>query len=372
MIAFGNAMGRSMSVFADGHDHRANEYGVIVGDTSRARKGTAWRRTRAIMTWADPDWVRDNIPHGLSSGEGIIYRIRDEGRGTVGKKGEAREPDQGVKDKRLLVVEEEFANVLRVLSREGNTLSGVLRLGWDGDTLEVLTKNSPMRASNPHVSFLGHITIEELMQYLSQVEIFNGLGNRILWSCVRRSKLLPLGGKVPDRQTQNIAQAVKLALEHARGRGQTRMTPAAESLWRSSYAGLTETRPGMYGAVTSRAEAHSLRLALKYCALDRSDAIDVNHVRSALALWAFHDRCAAYLFGSKSGDPAVDKALAALKAAGPAGLSRNQIYRDVFKAHKSGESLARLLSNLLAKNLVHRVAKETSGRPEERFFYGRP
>ena len=50
--------------------------------------------------------------------------------------------DEGVKDKRLLVFEGEFANVLKVLRREGNTLSPTLRNAWDNGRLNTLTKNS--------------------------------------------------------------------------------------------------------------------------------------------------------------------------------------------------------------------------------------
>ena len=99
--------------------------------------------------------------------------------------------DPGVEDKRVLVIEGEFGNVLRVLARQGNTLSGVLRLGWDGDDLRSMTKQSPVKATRPHVSLAGHITQHELAKYLSDVEVFGGLGNRILWAAVKRSKLLP-------------------------------------------------------------------------------------------------------------------------------------------------------------------------------------
>jgi hypothetical protein len=59
--------------------------------------------------------------------------------------------DAGVSDKRAFLVEEEFAGTLKVASREGNNLSAVLRKAWDGDTLAALTKNSPARATNPHI-----------------------------------------------------------------------------------------------------------------------------------------------------------------------------------------------------------------------------
>jgi hypothetical protein len=39
--------------------------------------------------------------------------------------------DEGLEDKRLLIVEAELAGVLKVMSREGNTVSSVIRQAWD-------------------------------------------------------------------------------------------------------------------------------------------------------------------------------------------------------------------------------------------------
>jgi hypothetical protein len=48
--------------------------------------------------------------------------------------------DEGAKEKRGFIVEPEFARVLRAMSREGNTLSSVIRQAWDSDRLRVMTK----------------------------------------------------------------------------------------------------------------------------------------------------------------------------------------------------------------------------------------
>ena len=77
VVGFGSAVGSGLSVLADGHHHRPNEFVVTVGDTSRARKGTAWRRVRPILAHGDPGWADERITGGLSSGEGLIWEIRD-------------------------------------------------------------------------------------------------------------------------------------------------------------------------------------------------------------------------------------------------------------------------------------------------------
>lgn len=83
-------------------------------------------------------WATNGIGSGLSSGEGLIWLVRDfiEQQLPVKEKGrvvdyEKVATDPGVSDKRLLVIEEEFVRVLASMGRESNTLSAVLRQAWD-------------------------------------------------------------------------------------------------------------------------------------------------------------------------------------------------------------------------------------------------
>jgi hypothetical protein len=66
-----------------------------------------------ICDRVDETWCRNCIAHGLSSGEGLIWNVRDPILKTVN--GETQVIDEGITDKRLLVVEGEFANVLKVV-----------------------------------------------------------------------------------------------------------------------------------------------------------------------------------------------------------------------------------------------------------------
>src|SRR5262249_20319862 len=169
---------------------------VLVGKSSRSRKGTSEGRIKRIFESAVPDWARKCVASGLSSGEGLIWGVRDpiSKRKTVCGKTMTVLEDGGVDDKRLLVSESEFSSALRVMSRDGNTLSPVIREAWDTGDLSILTKNSPAKATGAHISILGHITKEELLRNLSTTEMSNGFANRILWVCSKRSKQLPEGG----------------------------------------------------------------------------------------------------------------------------------------------------------------------------------
>src|SRR5437016_2175546 len=143
--------------------------------------------------------------------------------------------DAGVKDKRLLVIESEFGSTLRVLDRQGNTLSAQVRQAWDSGNLRILTKTKAARATDAHVSILGHVTREELLKYLNETEQANGFANRILWAAVRRSKLLPDGGEIHRLDLSSITRRLREAAEFARTVGEVRRSDAAREIWHAVY-----------------------------------------------------------------------------------------------------------------------------------------
>jgi hypothetical protein len=57
--------------------HGVNLFGVLVGDTAKGRKGTSWGRVRQVMTIADPEWTAQRVHTRLSSGERVIWAVRD-------------------------------------------------------------------------------------------------------------------------------------------------------------------------------------------------------------------------------------------------------------------------------------------------------
>jgi hypothetical protein len=197
-----------------------NTFAVLVGESSKARKGTSWRHVLRIFERVDEQWKADCVTNGLSSGEGLIWDVRDPITRTFKNKKTGEEEreitDCGINDKRLCVVEGEFANVLKVMTREGNTLSPVIRSAWDSGNLRSMTKNSPARATGAHISIIGHITKDELRRLLTETESANGFGNRFLWLAVRRSKCLPEGGNIETENLNDLVKRLHGAIEFAR------------------------------------------------------------------------------------------------------------------------------------------------------------
>ena len=108
-------------------------------------------------------------------------------------------------------------------------------------------------------------------------------------------------------------------------------------MWANVYPELSEGKAGAYGAATSRAEAHVLRLSMIYALLDRSAVIRVDHLLAALALWDYSAASARWIFGTRSVEGDAEKLLNALRASED-GLDRTAIIADVFGRHKPKES----------------------------------
>lgn len=374
---FGNVIGPAGPYYqVEGDYHYLKLFLNLVGDTSKARKGTSHGHIQNIYREVDPQWTRTRIVGGLSSGEGLIWGVRDpiSKREPVKEKGKHTgdyqeiEVDPGEADKRLLVYEPEFATVLKVMGREGNTLSDVIRKAWDGTDLRTLTKNTPAKATGTHISIIGHITAEELRRYLDKTEMANGLGNRFIWLCVRRSKVLPHGGSIETVNFSPLIQRLTGAVEFARKAGRVSMAPDTAERWEAVYGPLSEGKPGLTGALIARGEAQVVRLASIYALLDQSTLILPEHLQAALALWNYAEASVKFIFGNALGDPVADQIISALKFA-TNGLTRTEISNHFGRHVKSGRIVAAL--DLLYRHNLVRVEQipDTGGRMAERWFY---
>jgi len=374
LVAFGNAVGRGPHYMVEGNAHYTNLYETLVGESSRGRKGTSRGRVMQLMKYADEGWCQNCIATGLSSGEGLIWAVRDpiEEREPIREKGRVTEyqsvvRDQGVPDKRLFADESEFAQVLKVMQRDGNSLSPVIRQGWDTGNLRILTKNNPAKATGAHISISAHITIPELIKLLKSTEALNGFANRFIWLCVRRSQLLPDGGRALDLAP--LGNRLNIALATARNIGAMTRDSEARRLWHDMYPQLTAERPGVYGAVTGRAEAQVLRLSMVYALLDSKSIIEADHLRAALALWSYADASARLIFGAEPEDPLISLVLAKLQEAGSAGLTRTDLH-NAFCRNIPAANLIEALAKLRDRGGAYpeKVKTGKPGAPAERWF----
>ena len=375
LIAFGSTLNRLAYFSAEADRHHMNLNAVLVGETAKGRKGTSWGYVRRVFAAVDPDWASTRVLNGLSSGEGLIWAVRDKitkdepvrVKGKPTGEHQTVIVDRGIDDKRLLVLESEFASTLRVMGRDGNTLSAVIRQAWDSGDLRTMTKNCPAQATGAHISIVAHITKDELCRLMEVTEASNGFCNRFLWACVRRSKALPEGGHFNEAALAPMIQRLREAVQFGCAAQEITRNDGAREVWRAVYAELSEGKPGLLGSVISRGEAQVMRLACLYALQDMSYVVTPDHLTAALALWEYCESSAKYIFGQRLGDPIADELLKALRQHRD-GMTKTEI-RDWFgrnrKAHEIDRGLALLARQALARTEENR---HSGGRPIERWL----
>jgi hypothetical protein len=369
LVAFGNAAGRGPHALVSGATrHGVNLFVGIVGRSGKGRKGSGLDLALRPLREADPGWVEDRIVSGLSSGEGVVHAIRD----AVMRNEPIREGkeivdyglvvvDPGVEDKRLLVIESELGAALRQCRREQSILSPMLRQAWDSSKLKTLSKNSPETSTDPHVSIIGHIVVEELRKLMSDADIYGGLANRFLWILSRRARLLPDGGDL--EHLGDITPRLTALLTKAKSTGRMRRTPAAAALWTREYARLTSVpETGIVGAALGRGEAITLRLSMLMALLAGRQEVDEADLLAAIDLWDYAATSARIIFGSTADTPLETRILAVIRA--QAGIGRSAIARALGGKVPARELVA-ALGRLRDAGTTIATATRTGGRPAE-------
>lgn len=369
LLGFGNLIHQGAYVRVGPQHHHLNEYAVLVGRSGKARKGTSWAYPEALFREVDEGWANGRVVSGLASGEGLIYAVRDPVETFSRKSGEMEVTDCGVSDKRLMVVEGEFARLLKVMGRDGNSLSAVLRDAYDRDRLQNKTKVDPNTSTGAHTSLIGHVTEQELRRHLNQTEQANGFANRIMFFLVGRSKKLPFGGGLLENRDELVGE-LRASVEFGRGAGEVVWGEESRDLWAEEiYPDLSEGEEGLVGAMLGRAETHVLRLSALFAVMDRSRTIEPRHLFAALSVWDYSEASTRMTFGDASGDPVRDTIVKALQNA-DGGLTRTEIHH-LFSGHVKSGDIEKALMPLLGQGRVSKTLEETGGRPTERWRFVR-
>jgi hypothetical protein len=157
---------------------------------------------------------------------------------------------------------------------------------------------------------------------------------------------------------------VRLALRFASQHRPVTFSDAARERWIDVYRELSADRPGLAGAASARAEAHTVRLALIYALLDLSERICPEHLEAALAVWRYSAASAQWIFGDTLGDPTADEIWSAAKER-PAGLTRTEV-SDMFSRNKKRREIERALGVLEDAGRLRRETRQPErGRAAE-------
>ena len=138
-----------------------------------------------------------------------------------------------------------------------------------------------------------------------------------------------------------IAPVCLFSFEAARELGSVEFDDEAFHAWANVYTMLSQGAKGLFGSMTARAEAQTLRLTMLYALLDRSRLIRLEHLRAAQEIWGYCEESVRFIFGDTIGDETADAILKLFRSA-PGGMTQTEIHRALGN-HKSAPEMGRAL-----------------------------
>ncbi|MGB9500151.1 MAG: hypothetical protein ACKVE4_10490 [Dissulfuribacterales bacterium] len=368
LARFGVEVGRNPYFNIGDTRHHGRLAVVIVGESSRSRKGTSAKPVSRLLSFksfmSSNEYKKSHFSPGpFSSGEGIIWAVRDPIQGWDKKTQRYEIIDPGVEDKRLFVLDEEFAGVLANTHREGNTLSMLIRSAWDNGKFDPLTKNNKISAKDAHVAWVSHITQYELLLKLPECEGFNGFANRILWVYSQRQKSVPLPEPMPSKELAELQCLLLIVLKKChKDEKEIVFTEQAKAAWVAEYYRKLTSRNGngLLGVVLNRGEAQVRRLALLFTLLDGESSTSLKHLDQAMTAWQYCEDSACYIFKGQAQDNVARKISRALQ-------DRRQLtgteIRDLFSRNVKKDRIEKAIQELITSDTAEMVSEPTRGRP---------
>jgi phage/plasmid primase-like uncharacterized protein len=374
------AMGRNIGLFAGNTWHGIRLNTVHVGRTSSGRKGDALGLLKRVIKAMEKDATYAKLlpmkhDGGLSSREGLAMLIHDGYK--LGK-----EEVAAIEDKRLFILEEEFANVLAQCKRDGNTLSACIRGLFDGVSIQPAAKTG-IWASKPHIAIHGCITPTELRAKMSEGELSNGFANRFLIFWAERTCIEAFPRSAPDAEVngyaKKLAEIIDFGLSDYPTNQDTitlKLTMAARDAYRTTYTEYNTQHPGgeRITGLLARRSPLLLRMAGLFSITDKSHDIDVKHIRAAHAWMTYFAQSVHFIFPPTAGalehealrNEQAEKLCAWLT--GKNWKSRTEITKGCFSGNTTAHTIDGALQALALEKRIDRreVKTKTVKRTEYR------
>jgi hypothetical protein len=366
LAAVGNVAGPRPWVDLAGQRHPLLVWPVLVGVTPRCCLPTAWAALAPVLTAAFPGWFAACAATPATLNLSLGDRIHAAPQlPALSPSGHTPQPDP-----RLFVVDEDGA---ALAMRARGRPSSRLRLAFAGRSHGLPTQHAaPPPAPARHLSIVGHISLVALLRSLRSPEAATEVASCFLFACVRRSKLLPEAGPPPPALIQRLASELARCCPTSLSQeGVLARDESAAARWREAYPTLTADRPGLFGAVTSRAEVQVMRLAAIYAFLGDRRVISRADLDAAFAISDYAAESLRWIIGWQTGDPVVDTLLTALQR-GP--LSNEQLL-NLFNRRLSGRRIAGTIEQLVQDGIVvldKIPSGSRGGRPALRWRLGAP
>ena len=316
LVHFAALVGSVVYIPIGNERRRLNEFFLMVGPTGMG-KGSSWHGPKQIFRQTEECLATrfterrkqgnsediDKYPElkihtgGLSSSEGMAASL----------------DDSEVTDKRMLVCEPEFGNIMTQCQRQGNTLSAVMRNAYDGVDIKPLTKRNRVQVTEPYICLMANTTAQEFNRHdISNMLHHNGMLNRFLILWQHPPAPVPFPPPVADSHIEALAEAFADRILFARNysyqtdyrKTQPRplsLDPDAKSCWAAHYNKLIN-RPDceQVTSLTRRHRLHALLLASYFALLDYRMSLSSDDIHTALDWCAYSHASVVYISNSQA------------------------------------------------------------------------
>jgi hypothetical protein len=249
---------------------------VLAGRSAIGRKGYAYNTANAVLGKTLGGFMRARKRDGISSGPSLVDMLSKMELDTVGEEG-------GI-DGRTIIVEEEWASVLKIQKRDSK-FSTLFRTAWDGKPISNRTKKDGLQSvAQPLLGFHAHITPGEWAKYVSSSEALGGSFNRLLPVLVERSKMLPYNSRpvVPD--TKPLQEAFEWATDEARVMHFSKAAGERYDEIRAIVEDRMAEMPELLSSYMERAAEQVQRVSAVLASTQKTEEISTEAVEAA---WAF-------------------------------------------------------------------------------------
>lgn len=249
---------------------------VLAGRSAIGRKGYALGTAKGVLYPAIGGYMEARIRDGISSGPSLVDMLAKLEAETFGS-------ELGI-DGRALVVEEEWASVLKMQKRDAK-FSTLFRTAWDGKPISNRTKKEGLQSvTRPLLGFHAHITPGEWAKYVSSSDALGGSYNRLLPVLVERSKMLPYDHKPEFGDPKPLLSAFKWAVAEERVLSFDKAAGARYDELRAVIEDRMAEMPELLASYMERAAEQVHRIAAVLAASEKKTKISVKAVNAA---WAF-------------------------------------------------------------------------------------
>lgn len=386
MTWLSGSMGRNPVIHVGNDWHRLNLFAKHVGRSSRGGKNMALGLLKDVIKVIGklPDGAAlcpQMHSGGLSSREGLAWLIHD------GYK-QGKEEFLPIADKRLFVVETEFANVLAQGKRDNNTLSTALRDAWDGGSIKPAVKGCRVWATRTHIALYGCITPGELRSRMASNDLSNGFANRFMIFWAERQGCIPFPQRARDEVADGFAQEFGKIIRHGLGGYPSetsprvlRMSKQGAGLYADCYREFRQPHPAgeLITGLLERRAPMLLRISGLFAMTDLQDEICRKHIEAAKCWMDYYTGSVAMIFAPTVDAEAeahrnedAEKLLAWLRDRG-GWQARTAIIKVCFSGHLPADAINTALERLSLEGRIERRDvgdKGTKKRTEYRLASG--